>query len=331
MSADTAPPSRHQTIAARPVPSAEQARHRAAGRPWRVVRFLPASLRLRAEPPCPPSAPAKGPNGRALRGAGACAHGTRPSHPDGTRTQSPRRDAGPERPAAGPPWILMYHSVADPAHDPYGITVAPDRLDLQLRWLAARGLTGVSVATLLRARAEGRGRGLVGLTFDDGYADFAAAALPVLRRHGCTATLFVLPGRLGGDNAWDPDGPRRPLVDEADIRTAAAAGTEIASHGLYHVDLTRLDGQALRDETTRSRAWLSELTGRAPEGFCYPYGTVDGRVAAAVRAAGYAYGCAIRPPAGLGGPYALARTHISQADRSARLWAKRIGHRTGLR
>ncbi|WP_435897226.1 polysaccharide deacetylase family protein [Streptomyces tsukubensis] len=239
--------------------------------------------------------------------------------------------AAPVATAVRRPWILMYHSVSDPAHDPYGITVSPDRLDLQLRWLRARGLTGVSVAALLRACAQGRGRGLVGLTFDDGYADFADGALPVLRRHDCTATLFVLPGRLGGDNVWDPDGPRRPLIDEDGIRSAVASGTEIASHGLYHVDLTRLDDDALREETLRSRAWLREVTGRDPEGFCYPYGTVDGRVASAVRSAGYAYGCAIRPPAGLGGPYALPRTHISQADRAVRLWAKRAGHRAGLR
>ncbi len=57
---------------------------------------------------------------------------------------------------------------------------------------AARG----GVAELMRAHAEGR-RGLVGLTFDDGYADFLHEALPVLRSHGCTATVFVLPGRPG--------------------------------------------------------------------------------------------------------------------------------------
>jgi peptidoglycan/xylan/chitin deacetylase (PgdA/CDA1 family) len=222
------------------------------------------------------------------------------------------------------PWIWMYHVVGDPTDDPYGITVSPDRLDLQLRWLRRHGLTGVSVSALLRARAAGRAAGLVGLTFDDGYADFTTAALPVLRAHGCTATLFVLPGRLGGTNAWDREGPRRPLVDEAAVRTAAAAGTEIASHGLYHVDLTTVGDSVLRDETRRSRDWLHEITGTAPEGFCYPYGTVDPRVAAAVREAGYGYGCAIRPPAGLPYPYALPRTHLSHADRAARLTAKRL-------
>ncbi|MFE7133990.1 polysaccharide deacetylase family protein [Streptomyces sp. NPDC057638] len=223
----------------------------------------------------------------------------------------------------------MYHAVADPTDDPYRITVSADRLDRQLRWLRRSGCRGVGVGALLRARAEGRAHGLVGLTFDDGYADFTEAALPVLRRHGCTATLFVLPGRLGGDNAWDPRGPRRPLLDEAGLRTAAAAGTEIGSHGLYHVDLTTVGDDLLYEETRRSRDWLTELCGRAPDGFCYPYGTVDARVAHAVRTAGYGYGCAIRPPAGLPEPHALARTHIGQADGGLRLRAKRLRHRRG--
>ncbi|TXS35389.1 polysaccharide deacetylase family protein [Streptomyces sp. t39] len=224
------------------------------------------------------------------------------------------------------PWIWMYHAVGDPTDDPYGITVAPERLDRQLRTLRARGLRGVSVTTLLRAHARGRAAGLVGLTFDDGYADFTRAALPLLRRHGCTATLFVLPGRLGGANDWDREGPRRPLVTADQIRAAAAQGTEIGSHGLFHRDLTVLTDAQLREETVRSRGLLREITGRAPAGFCYPYGTADRRTAEAVRDAGYAYACAIAPgPAA--GPYALPRTHISHADRRARLAVKYLRHR----
>ncbi|QNP65005.1 polysaccharide deacetylase family protein [Streptomyces genisteinicus] len=238
-----------------------------------------------------------------------------------------QRPARAQKAARRPwPWIWMYHAVGDPADDPYGITVAPDRLDRQLRALRARGLRGVSVTSLLRAHARGRAAGLVGLTFDDGYADFTRSALPLLRRHGCTATLFVLPGRLGGANDWDPEGPRRPLVTADQIRAAAAQGTEIGSHGLFHRDLTVLTDAQLRDETVRSRDLLHDITGRPPAGFCYPYGTADRRAAEAVRAAGYAYACAITPgPAA--GPYALPRTHISQADRRARLAVKYLRHR----
>ena len=125
------------------------------------------------------------------------------------------------------PWVLMYHSVAEFPTPPRTRTGSPSPrapLEAQLRWLRRRGLRGVSVGELLRARAAGRGAGLVGLTFDDGYTDFVTQALPLLRRHDCTATLFVLPGRLGVDNVWDPLGPRKSLLTAEGIRDVAAAG-----------------------------------------------------------------------------------------------------------
>lgn len=228
--------------------------------------------------------------------------------------------------APGLPWIWMYHAIADPAGDPYGITVSADRLDHQLGLLRARGLRGVGVGELLRAHSAGRAAGLVGLTFDDGYADFTGTALPILAHHDCTATVFVLAGRLGGSNEWDPRGPRRPLLTGPQILQAADAGTEIGSHGMFHRDLAGCPDEVLLEETARSRALLHELTGEPPAGFCYPYGTFDGRAVDAVRRAGYAYACAIDPRAGAG-RHALPRTHISQADRGARLWAKRLRHR----
>ncbi|MCB5166371.1 polysaccharide deacetylase family protein [Streptomyces bambusae] len=227
------------------------------------------------------------------------------------------------------PWVLMYHSVAeftDPAEDPYGITVTPRALEAQLLWLRSRGLRGVSVRELRAARAAGRGAGLVGLTFDDGYTDFLVQALPLLRRHDCTATLFVLPGRLGTDNVWDPLGPRKPLLTADGIREVAAAGQEIGSHGLLHQHLTEVPDDVLAQELQGSREQLRELTGTAPEGFCYPYGTIDRRVVDATRAAGYTYACAIGPGR-LGGPYAMPRTHVSQADGAARLRVKQLRHR----
>ncbi|GGS46013.1 MULTISPECIES: polysaccharide deacetylase family protein [Streptomyces] len=229
--------------------------------------------------------------------------------------------------APGPvPWIAMYHSVGDCSDDPYRVTVSPGRLDRQLCWLRRRGLRGVSVAELLAARARGEGRGLVGLTFDDGYADFLGNALPLLSRWECTATLFVLPGRLGGDNVWDPLGPRKPLLTADGIQQAAAAGVEIGSHGLTHVDLTRADDTLLRAETAGSRAALEELTGAPVTGFCYPYGTVDRRAVAAVREAGYGYACAI-DPGRLSGPHVLPRVYIGEQDTAVRLFLKHRLHR----
>ncbi|WP_369186649.1 polysaccharide deacetylase family protein [Streptomyces sp. R08] len=231
------------------------------------------------------------------------------------------------RRVTGPvPWVAMYHSVGDCSDDPYRITVSPDRLAQQLRWLRGRGLRGVSMTDLLAARARGEGQGLVGLTFDDGYADFVDNALPLLARWGCGATLFVLPGRLGGDNAWDPQGPRKPLLTADGIRQAAAGGVEIGSHGLTHVDLTKADDDTLHAEVAESRSRLRELTNSPVGGFCYPYGTIDARAMDAVRAAGYAYACAI-DPGELNGPHALPRVHIGQNDTAVRLFLKYRLHR----
>ncbi|MEW1721510.1 polysaccharide deacetylase family protein [Streptomyces sp. NPDC093109] len=235
----------------------------------------------------------------------------------------------PDAARPGPLWAFMYHSVAEitgPADDPYQVTVTPGRLERQLRWLRRRGLTGVSMDELLRARAAGRGARLVGLTFDDGYADFVEHAVPLLRRHGCTATLFVLPGRLGGTNEWDPLGPRKPLLTEDGIRAAADAGMEIGSHGLLHTDLTTADNEHLAQDTAHSRALLRAMTGREVAGYCYPYGTVDARAVAAVRAAGYGYACAISPGP-LTGVLALPRIHVGEGDTGARLLLKQLLHR----
>ncbi|MFC5217185.1 polysaccharide deacetylase family protein [Streptomyces coerulescens] len=224
------------------------------------------------------------------------------------------------RPSA---WVAMYHSVSNCPEDPYDITVTPGRLERQFAWMAARGLRGVSVRELLDARALGLERGLVGLTFDDGYTDFVTTALPVLQRWGFTATVFVLPGLLGGENSWEQSGPRKALLDTDGIRFAADAGMEIGSHGLSHIDLTKALDDELHAEVAESRYRLAELTDEDVEGFCYPYGHVDERAIDAVRSAGYRYGCAITPgPAG-SGDFALPRIHIGEADSSIRLELKR--------
>ncbi len=227
-------------------------------------------------------------------------------------------------PGRGMPLVAMYHSVEPYLRDPYRVTVSPARFQEQMTWLARRGRRGVSMRDLLTARAAGHGHWLVGLTFDDGYADFAEHALPVLRRSGFTATVFVIAGRLGGDNSWDPHGPRKPLLSADGVRRVADEGMEIGSHGLRHVRLPAA-GTDLAEEAEASRDILRRLTGQPVAGFCYPYGAVDAAAVGAVRAAGYDYGCAIWPSA-YTGRHALPRSYVGDADGPSRLRAKGMRH-----
>ncbi|MFB7614166.1 polysaccharide deacetylase family protein [Kitasatospora sp. NPDC056181] len=259
----------------------------------------------------------------------------------GPRAEAPRTGVrrpqvqlpGSRRPAVAPPgpqgsspWILMYHSVAVEEEDPYQLTVSPERFAEQIAWLHRRGRRGVSVRELMRARAAGQDDRLVGLTFDDGYADFARYAVPILQAYGFTATAYVVADLLGRANDWDVEGPRKKLLTVQEVTELASAGWEIGSHGLGHQSLPGLPAAALATQTRESRRALEEVVGGPVTGFCYPYGAVDLPAAQAVRDAGYDYACAIAHSP-LTGRYALPRCYVGDRDGAWRLRAKRGRHR----
>jgi peptidoglycan/xylan/chitin deacetylase (PgdA/CDA1 family) len=99
--------------------------------------------------------------------------------------------------------VLLYHRVAEVAHDPWRLAVRPAHFAAQMAVLAQRGDV-MPLATLCDAvTARRRIRRGVVVTFDDGYADFRSAALPVLERTGVPATLFVTTGPLEhGEPFW---------------------------------------------------------------------------------------------------------------------------------
>ncbi|MCP2335168.1 polysaccharide deacetylase family protein [Actinomadura rupiterrae] len=236
---------------------------------------------------------------------------------------SPADEPPSERQGRMPP-VLMYHSVEEYREDPHLVTVTPARFLSQMRWLESRGLRGVAVSELLAAKAAGRHRRMVGLTFDDGYADFVWQVLPVLTQMGFTATVFVVAGEIGGSNSWD-DGPRKPLMTADQLRAVAASGVEIASHGVQHLALPQLAYDELVWQLTESRSLLEDLLQRPVRGYAYPYGHVTPREVRAVRAGGYDYGCAIWT-SGVD-RHALARTYIGERDNGLRMRAKFVRHR----
>lgn len=222
---------------------------------------------------------------------------------------------------AGRAPLLMYHAVGHPADDPFHLYITPQRFAEQLTGLARLGLRGVSLAELGDAAERGAAAGLVGITFDDGYRDVLAHAVPALRRHGFGATFFVVTGLVGGANLWDPP-PRRELMTGDDLRRLQAQGYEIGSHSVNHPRLAGLDPAALRHEVSDSRAALADLLREPPRTFCYPYGSVDAAAVQAVADAGYSYACAVRRVSGLPTVFARPRVGMTERDRGVRLAAK---------
>jgi len=69
------------------------------------------------------------------------------------------------------------------------------------------------------------------ITFDDGYADNAEVALPILRRHGLSATFFVASGFLDGGRMWNDS-----LIEC--LRTTTKSTLDLEAFGLGRLPLT---------------------------------------------------------------------------------------------
>lgn len=188
--------------------------------------------------------------------------------------------------------ILTYHQVdtPPPSGAPFrSLVVAPDDFDRQMGFLRRLGYQGLSMTQLepyLRGEKTGK---VVGITLDDGYANNFTCALPILRRHGFSATCYVVSGLLGASNVWDQAAgvAPKPLMKPGDLKSWIAQGQEIGAHSRHHVDLTHADAEQARSEIAGSKRDLELLLGVEVRHFCYPYGHYDALHAAMVREAGF--------------------------------------------
>jgi peptidoglycan/xylan/chitin deacetylase (PgdA/CDA1 family) len=155
--------------------------------------------------------------------------------------------------------------------------------------LRAFGVRGMSMSQALPfLRGERHGRVAI-ITFDDGYADTLENALPVLKKHGFSATCYAVSGRLGGYNEWDVRelNVAKPLMDADQLRAWHASGMDVGAHTRTHVRLPSCDDAQLQDEVGGCRRELEAVIDAPVQQFCYPWGDHDDRVIASVRRAGF--------------------------------------------
>ncbi|WP_210443330.1 polysaccharide deacetylase family protein [Nocardioides sp. SYSU D00065] len=228
--------------------------------------------------------------------------------------------------------VLLYHSVAEDSSRRFRPwTLHPRRFAAHMEHLSARGYQSLTLRQLEQCLLPG-GPPLperpVVITFDDGFADFHAAALPVLEAHHLASTLYVPTGYLGGTAGWlarEREQDRRLLHPEQ-LRDVAERGVEIGAHSHTHPRLDELSATEARAEIRRSKDVLEQQLQRPVTSFAYPHGNYSRRVREQVIEAGYTSAAAVRHAMSSTDDdvYALARVMVladTTTDDLARLLA----------
>jgi peptidoglycan/xylan/chitin deacetylase (PgdA/CDA1 family) len=238
----------------------------------------------------------------------------------------------PERVCSVP--ILMYHRIA--ADGPVAIKrfrVAPALFAAQMETLHRAGYRTISVGGWVRALARHEplpGKPVI-LTFDDGYRDFLTAAVPVLRAHGFSATVFLVAERIGGTADWDAGyGEPAPLLSWEEVRALQEAGIEFGCHSSVHMPMIGMRLRQLVEDTVRARAILEEGLATSVETLAYPYGAENGFVRRVIADLGFQAAVSCEPGLSWLGddPLRLSRIEVPGGFTPERLLAS-IDHRIG--
>jgi len=178
--------------------------------------------------------------------------------------------------------ILMYHYVSPDgvASGREGLNVTPENFDAQMGYLKSNGYETTTLDMLASNFASGTPLPAkrVIITFDDGYSDFYWNAFPILRKYGYQAHVFMITGRLGVPG----------YLDVEKIKELNNSGlVHFGSHGVDHISVASLSGNALNFQLTESKKVIEQALGKTIVWFCYPYGTFNGNSVSAVKSAGY--------------------------------------------
>ncbi len=210
--------------------------------------------------------------------------------------------------------VCIYHRVG--AGSGLEVDLPRDLFETQMQELAASGrVVSLDHALTALQHPAPEGPDPVVVTFDDGTADFADHAMPILERHNIPVTLYVATDFIERQVDFPNDG--KPVSWSA-LRDAASTGlVTIGSHTHTHALLDRLPVDDVVDELARSIDLIAHHIGHAPDHFAYPKAVpgspgADAEVRRRFRSAALAGTTANRFEGT--DPFRLARSPIQVAD-----------------
>ncbi len=212
--------------------------------------------------------------------------------------------------------VLIYHRVG--GRTPLDVDLPLATFEAQMETLAASGRVcslDDALDALEGAPPDEPDEDPVVVTFDDGTADFAELAHPVLERHAIPVTLYVATDFVTRGVDFPDAG--RPLSWAALRDTAASGLVTVGSHTHTHALLDRLPATMIADELDRADALIGEHVGGPVRHFAYPKavaGSSPADTAVRVRYRSAALAGTRPNPYRATDPHRLARSPIQTSD-----------------
>jgi len=216
------------------------------------------------------------------------------------------------------------------------LAVAPPLLEAHCRWLRqARDV--IPTLDYARAHVEGRlARRTVALTFDDGFADFAEHAMPLLRSYDLPVTMFLVARTLDEGHSgatWLRPQPNvaPATLSRRDVLELSDLGVEFGSHSWAHHDLRQLSESECLKDLRESRELLEDVLGRPVPLLAYPYGAHAPHVRRAAEAAGYRFSFTLPEGPEPLGPHTFPRVGLYRGNSVTALRVKSSSWYLGAR
>ncbi len=221
--------------------------------------------------------------------------------------------------------VLIYHRVGGDSGLDVDLPIAT--FTAQMEQLAAGG----RVVTIDEALDRLDGPAPVGpapvvITFDDGTADFADIAFPVLERCGLPSTLYLATAFV--DERRDFPNAGRPLSWSALQDVHATGRVTVGSHTHTHALLDRLPPSEIDTELDLADDLIETHLGTRPRHFAYPKAVAGSSPADAAARARYRSAALAGTHAnrfGATDPHRLARSPVQCSDGTRYFAAKLAG------
>jgi len=183
------------------------------------------------------------------------------------------------------PKILMYHSIANNPNDPYSVTTA--MFKMQINYLLKNKYDIISLQKLVSGLKKGNSmKNKIVITFDDGYKNFITNAFPILKEYKIPATVFLVFDLVGKKANWNNDIEHLDIMSKVDVKYIKKNGISLGGHTLKHTDLTTLNTQQLHNQMVKSKRKLKEF-GEKYLTYSYPWGRYSKGVINAMKNEGF--------------------------------------------